>query len=112
MQKPIALLLAAAACAASAQVQTTWVNEPGGVSVARDAADNVYTARWDFNPAGDIYLAKRNAAGTVLWEVRYDNTDTTRHEVATWVGTDSAATPGCRARSGRGFRTRSTSTAS
>lgn len=90
MSKPLAFLLSLAAGAACAQVQTAWVNQPGGVSVARDAADNVYTARWDYNPAGDIYLAKRNAAGTVLWETRYDNTDTTRHEVATWVGTDSA----------------------
>ena len=69
-------------------VTTAWSNEPGGVSVAVDAADNVYTARWDYNPAGDIYVAKRDAAGTLLWEVRYDNTDNTRHEVATWVGTD------------------------
>ena len=88
--KPLALLLSLAAGAACAQVQTAWVNQPGGVSVARDAADNVYTASWDYNPAGDIYLAKRNAAGALLWEVRYDNLDTTRHEVATWVGTDSA----------------------
>ncbi len=90
MVRPLVLVLALASSAAFAQVQVTWVNQPGGVSVARDAADNVYTVRWDYNPAGDIYLAKRNAAGTVLWEVRYDNTDSTRHEVATWVGTDSA----------------------
>lgn len=84
------LVCALVAGAAAAQVQTTWVNQPGGVSVARDAADNVYTALWDFNPAGDITLTKRNAAGAVLWQVAYDNTDTTRHEVATWVATDSA----------------------
>lgn len=86
----VPLALALAAGFATAQVQTTWVNPPGGVSVARDAADNVYTALWDFNPAGDITLTKRNAAGAVLWQVAYDNTDTTRHEVATWVATDSA----------------------
>jgi hypothetical protein len=85
----IPLALALAACHANAQVQTSWVNQPGGVSVARDAADNVYTALWDFNPAGDITLTKRNAAGAVLWQVAYDNTDNTRHEVATWVATDS-----------------------
>ena len=44
MIKPLALVLALAAGTACAQVQTTWVNQPGGVSVARDAADNVYTA--------------------------------------------------------------------
>ena len=84
---PVVCVLAAGA--AAAQVQTTWVNSPGGVSVARDAADNVYTATWDFNPAGDITLTKRNADGSVLWEVRYDNTDSTRHEAATWLATDS-----------------------
>ncbi|MFN0006923.1 MAG: hypothetical protein ACKVXR_03370 [Planctomycetota bacterium] len=74
---------------ASAQT-TTWVNEPGGVAIATDAVDNVYTVRWDYNPGGDIYLAKRDVAGVLQWEVRYDNTDSTKHEVATWVDTDSA----------------------
>jgi hypothetical protein len=67
---------------------TAWYQSPGGVAVAIDAAENVYTARWDYNPAGDIYLAKRDLNGSLLWEVRYDNTDNTRHEVATWVETD------------------------
>lgn len=75
---------------ALAQPATAWLNEPGGVSIAADAADNVVTVRWDYNPAGDIYVAKRNAGGALLWEARYDNTDSTRHEVATWVDTDSA----------------------
>ena len=81
-----------AACAATwsaAEPTLAWVTEPGGVAVALDAADNVYTARWDYNPAGDIYVAKRDVFGVLQWEVRYDNTDTTRHEVATWVDTDS-----------------------
>jgi len=80
----------AAGVSAAGSVTTAWSNEPGGVSVAVDAADNVFTARWDYNPAGDIYVAKRDASGALLWEVRYDNTDNTRHEVATWVGTDGA----------------------
>lgn len=84
----LALAIAALASAATAQVQTTWVTAPGGVSVARDPADAVLTARWDYNPAGDIYVAKRAADGSLLWEVRHDNTDTTRHEVATWVASD------------------------
>jgi PKD domain len=71
-----------------ATATTAWYQSPGGVAVANDAADNVYTARWDYNPAGDIYLAKRDQNGTLIWEVRYDNTDNTRHEVATWVETD------------------------
>ncbi len=72
------------------QVQLTWFNYPGGVSVATDASDNVYTANWDYNSGGDITLTKRNAAGQILWEAPYNNTDLTRHEVATWVETDGS----------------------
>ncbi|WP_295622895.1 hypothetical protein, partial [uncultured Lamprocystis sp.] len=79
-----------AAGLAQAGVQTAWVNYPGGVAVARDAADNVFTATWDYNPAGDISVTKRSSSGILQWEVRYDNTDTTKHEVATWVAADSA----------------------
>lgn len=73
-----------------AQVTVNWVNYPGGVAVATDASNNVYTANWDYNAGGDITLTKRNAAGNIIWEVPYDNTDQTRHEVATWVATDQA----------------------
>lgn len=73
-----------------AQVSTQWANEPGGVAIARDAHDNLFTARGVYNPGGDIFVAKRNAAGALLWEVSYDNTDSTKHELATWVATDSA----------------------
>ncbi len=73
-----------------AQVTLSWFNFPGGVAVARDAANNVYTANWDYNPGGDITLSKRNEAGNIIWEVPYDNTDATRHEVATWVASDNA----------------------
>ena len=90
MNRPLlAIALALASNCAWAQT-TAWSNEPGGVAVARDAADNVYTARWDSNPAGDIYVAKRNADGVVLWETRFDNQDTTRQEAATFVAADSA----------------------
>jgi uncharacterized repeat protein (TIGR01451 family) len=89
MKRSLIALALCAAGLAGAQVQTTWVNAPGGVSVARDAADNVFTATWDSNPAGDIYVAKRNAAGALLWEVSFDNTDTTQSEQANWVATDS-----------------------
>ena len=89
-----ALLVAASLCLATlsayAQVTTAWVNSPGGVSIATDAVDNVYTVDWASGPGGDITLTKRNAAGTVLWQAAFDNTDTTRFEVATWVATDAA----------------------
>ncbi|CAD5373296.1 exported hypothetical protein [Rubrivivax sp. A210] len=85
----IAVLLALGLAGATQAQTIVWTNDPGGVAVAVDAGDNVYTARWDFNPAGDIFVAKRNAAGALLWEVRHDNTDSNRHEVATWVETDA-----------------------
>ena len=71
------------------QAFVDWSNYPGGVSVATDASNNVYSSYWDYNPAGDIYLTKRNSSGGIIWEVSYNNTNNSRHEVATWVETDS-----------------------
>jgi len=89
MNKLLILLCLIAGSAASAQVTVSWVNYPAAVAVATDASDNVYTAYWDYNPAGDITVTKRDANGNILWEVPYNNTNSTRHEVATWVETDS-----------------------
>jgi Secretion system C-terminal sorting domain len=72
-----------------AQVSVEWSNYPGGVSVAVNQFHEVYSANWDYNPAGDITLTKRNSSGAILWSSTYDNTDNTRHEVATWLETDS-----------------------
>lgn len=87
-RRAFGITLALAVCSASAQT-IAWRNEPGGVAVARDPADNVYTARWDHNPAGDIHVAKRDADGGLRWEVRFDNEDSSRHEVATFVAADN-----------------------
>jgi outer membrane protein assembly factor BamB len=92
-RRRFAIILALAAGSVSAQT-IAWRNEPGGVAVARDPADNVYTARWDYNPAGDIHVAKRDAGGALQWEVRFDNEDSSRHEVATFVAADSAGSAG------------------
>ena len=73
----------------TAQVTLDWLQFTGGVAIATDASDNVYTVNWDYNPAGDISLTKRDAAGNFLWVTSFDNTDNTRHEVATWVETDN-----------------------
>lgn len=67
----------------------TWSVPPRGVAIATDAAENVFTADWEYAPAGDIVLTKTAPNGVTLFSVRRDNTDSTRHEVATWVDTDS-----------------------
>jgi fibronectin type 3 domain-containing protein len=90
MKTFLILFLTLLSSAMYSQVQLAWYNYPGGVAVATDASNNVYTANWDYNPGGDITLTKRDAAGNILWEVPYNNTDPTRHEVATWVETDGA----------------------
>lgn len=66
-----------------------WVQGTGGVSLAVDNSNNVYTVSYDYNPAGDIYLTKRGSDGSFLWEVKYDQTDNTKWEKATWVETDN-----------------------
>jgi hypothetical protein len=74
---------------AMAQVSVEWSNDPGGVAVATDPTHHVYSANWDYNPAGDITLTRRTSDGNVLWNATYDNTDNTTHEVVTWIATDS-----------------------
>jgi Secretion system C-terminal sorting domain len=73
-----------------AQVNVDWYNYPGGVAVATNSNYDVYTVNWDYNPAGDITLTKRDSSGTILWDTAYNNNDNTRHEVATWVETDAS----------------------
>lgn len=89
MKKFIIFLLTICSLQVFGQATVDWSNFPSGVSVAMDLSNNVYTAYWDFNPAGDITLTRRNASGVVLWNAGYDNTDNTRHEVATWVAVDN-----------------------
>jgi hypothetical protein len=90
MKTLLIIFLTILSSAMYAQVQLAWYNYPGGVAAATDASNIVYTANWDYNPGGDITLTKRDAAGNILWEVPYNNTNPTRHEVATWVETDGA----------------------
>jgi len=90
MRKFLYFLFILTTTLAQAQVTVEWSNFPGGVAVATDSVNNSYTANWDYNPAGDITLTKRNTAGVILWEMAYDNTDVSRHEVATWVDTDNS----------------------
>ena len=75
----------------AAMAQTlTWSVPPRGVAIAADAAENVFTAAWEYAPAGDIVLTKTAPNGVTLFSVRHDNIDSSRHEMATWVDTDSA----------------------
>ncbi|MBL7930119.1 MAG: T9SS type A sorting domain-containing protein [Bacteroidia bacterium] len=73
---------------ATAQVTVEWVDYSQGVGIATDNSNNVYTAYYDYNPAGDIYLTKRNSAGVVQWTAKYDQTDNSKWEKATWVQSD------------------------
>lgn len=74
---------------ALSQATLSWANYPGGIAIATDASNNSYSVNWDYNPAGDISLTKRDETGNILWETTYDNTNQSQHEVATWVDTDS-----------------------
>ncbi len=74
--------------AALGQVSVDWVVDTEGVSVALDSAANVYTVSYDYNPAGDILLTKRNADGAFQWEAKFDQTSNSNWEKATWVATD------------------------
>ncbi len=85
----LSFILSLVTVSAWAEVTVSWANYPGGVSIAVDGSDNIYTAYGEYNPGGDITLTRWNAAGEIVWQVSYDNTDNTRHELATWVETDS-----------------------
>jgi hypothetical protein len=64
-----------------------WIQD-GGLSLALDQQNNVFTVNYDANLGGDITLTKRNADGELLWNASYDQTSTTRFDRATWVAAD------------------------
>lgn len=66
-----------------------WTQNTGGISIAVDNNDNVFTVYYEYNPAGDIYLTKRNNNGNFLWEAKFDQTENSKWEKATWVETDN-----------------------
>ncbi len=57
------------------QVNVQWLQNTRGVSIAVDGQENVYTVDYDYNPAGDIYLTKRDNMGNFTWESKFDQTD-------------------------------------
>lgn len=89
MFQKITLVLLLVSNLVAAQVSVDWYNYPGGVALASNSQYDVYSVNWDSNPGGDISLTKRDSSGGILWETFFDNTDLTRHEVATWVETDN-----------------------
>ena len=75
---------------APAEVGLAWVQPTRGVSVALDAADNVYTVDYEQALGAEMTVTKRAANGLLLWVASYDQTDQTQWERASWVATDSA----------------------
>ncbi len=72
-----------------AQATIEWSQPTRGVSIAVDASHNVFTVDYEYNPAGDITLTKRDPNGNLLWNATYNQTDNSKWEKATWVETDS-----------------------
>lgn len=73
---------------AIAQVSADWSQGPGGVTVAGDGLGNVYTARNDANPAGDILVIKHDSAGVLQWQAGFDQTDPSKWEQAVSIQCD------------------------
>jgi hypothetical protein len=71
-----------------AQVTVDWNVGQGGLAIALDPQNNVFTVNYDANLGGDITLTKRSSTGALLWNASYNQTSTTRTDRATWVATD------------------------
>ena len=89
MKKLISHIFFIIVTVSQAQVNVQWVQNTAGVSIAVDSNNNVYTVYYEYNPAGDIYLTKRNSDGVFIWQEKFDQTDNTKWEKATWVATDN-----------------------
>jgi len=74
---------------ASAQVSLDWTQPTRGVSIALDAADNVYTVDYEQALGAEMVLTKRDARGVLQWSARFDQQSSTAWERASWVATDS-----------------------
>ena len=74
---------------ASAQVFLDWTQFTRGVSIALDAADNVFTVDYEQAPGAEMVLTKRTARGLLLWTAMVDQPSSTAWERASWVATDS-----------------------
>ncbi len=86
--KKILMILFSMPAFLMAQVSVDWVQIVGETGIATDNNNNVYTTYFDYNPAGDIYVTKRNSSGVIQWTVKYDQTDNSKWEKSTWVECD------------------------
>jgi len=89
MKKFLSIALIFITAISYGQINIEWMQDTEGISVAVDGSDNVYTVYYDYNPAGDIYLTKRNSDGVFIWQEKFDQTDNSKWEKATWVATDN-----------------------
>jgi hypothetical protein len=89
MKKVINALVLLLSAISYGQINTAWVQDTEGVSITVDANNNVYTVYYEYNPAGDIFLTKRDTDGNFLWQSTFDQTDNSKWEKATWVATDN-----------------------
>src|SRR6476469_2747876 len=75
---------------ASALAQNVdWVQPTRGVSIAVDAANNVYTLDYVYALGAEMVLTKRDASGNLVWERSFDQTDSTKWERASSAATDN-----------------------
>ena len=89
MKKVLSIAIVFITVISYGQVNIQWLQDTEGISIAVDGSDNVYTVYYEYNPAGDIYLTKRNSDGVFIWQEKFDQTDNTKWEKATWVATDN-----------------------
>ncbi|MFN0060098.1 MAG: hypothetical protein ACKVX7_16695 [Planctomycetota bacterium] len=73
---------------AHAQVSIDWAGSPGGISIAVDSQDNVYTLSYSYALGAEMVLNKRDSTGQQIWVASYDQTDFTKWERASWVSVD------------------------
>ncbi len=77
-----------ASFAPPSQAAVDWVAPPGGVAIAVDAADNVFTVNYVYALGAEMSLTKRDRDGNLLWTASHDQTDATKWEQANWVASD------------------------
>jgi hypothetical protein len=89
MKRLAFVMVCSFASLALAQTTVEWSQAYRGFAIAVDTQHNVFTVDYDYNPAGDIILSKRDAGGSLLWTASYNQTDNSKWEKSTWVETDS-----------------------